>query len=166
MYKATVNDNVFEIAPSDDAWVINGEPFVWDLAKISDGNFHIIAGGKNYRAEVVKADVTTKTFTIKMNGKNLQVSLKDKFDLLLEQMGMNSTSASKVNNLRAPMPGLIIDLKVKAGDRVNQNDPLLILEAMKMENIIKSPGEGVVKNVKVEKGQSVEKGQVLVEFEK
>jgi biotin carboxyl carrier protein len=79
-------------------------------------------------------------------------------------MGMNNGSSGKVNNIKAPMPGLIIDLKVKVGDEVKQNDPLLILEAMKMENIIKSPGDGMVKNVKVKKGESVEKGQVLIEF--
>ena len=62
------------------------------------------------------------------------------------------------------MPGLIIDLKIKAGDAVKQGDPLLILEAMKMENILKSPGEGVIKNLKVKKGDHVEKGQVLMEF--
>jgi biotin carboxyl carrier protein len=62
------------------------------------------------------------------------------------------------------MPGLIIDLKVKAGDVVKAGEPLLILEAMKMENILKSSREGVIKNVKVKKGESVEKGQVLLEF--
>jgi biotin carboxyl carrier protein len=62
------------------------------------------------------------------------------------------------------MPGLIIELKVKNGDVVKPGDTLLILEAMKMENIIKSPGEGVVKTVKIKKGESVEKNQVLIEF--
>jgi biotin carboxyl carrier protein len=62
------------------------------------------------------------------------------------------------------MPGLIIDLKVKAGDAVKPGDQLLILEAMKMENILKSQGEGTVKTVKVNKGDTVEKGQVLIEF--
>jgi biotin carboxyl carrier protein len=69
-----------------------------------------------------------------------------------------------VNHIKAPMPGLIIDLRVKEGDVVKQNDPLIILEAMKMENVIKSPGDGTVKAVKVQKGNSVEKNQVLIEF--
>jgi biotin carboxyl carrier protein len=90
--------------------------------------------------------------------------MQDKFDLLLEKMGMNASASGKVNNIKAPMPGLIIDLRVKDGDLVKAGDPLLILEAMKMENIIKSPGEGVVKSVKVKKGAGVEKGQVLIEF--
>ncbi|MEJ0056943.1 MAG: acetyl-CoA carboxylase biotin carboxyl carrier protein subunit [Bacteroidota bacterium] len=91
-------------------------------------------------------------------------SSRDKFDILLEKMGMNASAAGKVNVIKAPMPGLIIDLRVKAGDTVNAGDPLLVLEAMKMENIIKAPGEGVVKQVKVKKGDTVEKGQLLIEF--
>jgi biotin carboxyl carrier protein len=92
------------------------------------------------------------------------VALKEKLDLMLEKMGIANGSASKINNVKAPMPGLIIDLKVKAGDVVKAGEPLLILEAMKMENILKSSREGVIKNVKVKKGESVEKGQVLLEF--
>ncbi|RAW02985.1 acetyl-CoA carboxylase biotin carboxyl carrier protein subunit [Pseudochryseolinea flava] len=165
MVKATVDNNeVFEISSNDEGFIINGKPLSWDLAKIGENHFHLIVDNKSFRAEVVKADHATKAFTIKLNGKNFQITLKDKFDLLLEQMGMNNSASNKVNNLRAPMPGLIIDLKVKEGDTVKQNDPLLILEAMKMENIIKSSGEGVVKRVKVKKGQSVEKGHVLIEF--
>jgi biotin carboxyl carrier protein len=92
------------------------------------------------------------------------VILQDKFDLLLEKMGMNNTNGGNVISIKAPMPGLIIDLKVKDGDLVKQNDPLIVLEAMKMENVIKSPGDSVVKSVKVKKGESVEKNQILIEF--
>ena len=164
MYKAIVNSKSFEIEQMSDDLTVNGEMFQWDLSKISDGYFHILHQQKSYRAEVVKTDVATKTCVIKINGRTYPVELKDKFDLLLEKMGMNSQAASKVNNIKAPMPGLIIDLKVKEGDVVKANDVLLILEAMKMENIIKSPGEGIVKSVKVKKGDSVEKSQVLIEF--
>ena len=164
MYKAIVNKKSFDIASSEDGFVVNGKPVAWDLVKVDDGYFHILHEQKSYRAELVKADHASKTFTLKINGKIYTVAVKDRFDLLLEKMGMNNTSAGKINSLKAPMPGLIIDLKVKAGDTVKQNDPLLILEAIKMENIIKSPGEGVVKLVKIKKGDSVEKNQVLIEF--
>ncbi len=164
MYKATVNNKSFDIESQSDDFIVNGETFQWDLSKISDGYFHILHETKSYRAEVVKTYAATKTFVIKINGRTYPVELKDKFDMLLEKMGMNSQAASKVNNIKAPMPGLIIDLKVKEGDVVKPNDVLLILEAMKMENIIKSPGEGIVKTVKIKKGDSVEKGQVLIEF--
>ena len=164
MYKAIVNDKIFEIESGEAGFVVNGETQAWDLVKIADGYFHILYRNKSYRAEVIRTDSETKTFTFKINGRNYSVTLKDKFDLLLEKMGMNNTAGSKVNTIKAPMPGLIIDLKIQIGDTVKQGDALLILEAMKMENILKSPGEGIVKSVKVKKGDSVEKGQVLVEF--
>jgi biotin carboxyl carrier protein len=164
MHHAKVNDKNFEIVPTEDGLLINGKPFQWDLAEITDGYFHILFQNKSYRAEIVNIDATTKTSTIKINGHSYSVALKDKFDLLLEKMGMNAAAGSKINNIKAPMPGLIIELKIKTGDTVKPGDQLIILEAMKMENIIKSPGEGIVKNVKVKKGDSVEKGQVLVEF--
>src|SRR5690606_3417991 len=92
------------------------------------------------------------------------VQLRDKFDLLLEKMGMNNGQSGKINTIKAPMPGLIVDVRVKEGDTVKANDPLLILEAMKMENMIKPPGDAVVKSIKVRKGDNVEKNQVLIEF--
>ena len=164
MYQSKVNGKSFEVIPGEDKFTINGESFQWDLTKISDGNFHVLYKNKSYRAEVVKADKATKTFQLKINNKIHSVEVKDKFDLLLEKMGMANGASAKVNNIKAPMPGLVIDLKVKAGDSVKAGDPLLILEAMKMENIIKSPGDATIKNVKAKKGDSVEKGQVLIEF--
>jgi biotin carboxyl carrier protein len=164
MYQTKVNGKNFEIVKNDESFLVNGESFEWDLVKISDGYFHILYKNKSYRAEVVKADRTTKTFQFKINNKIHMVEVKDKFDLLLEKMGMANGAAAKINNIKAPMPGLVIDLKVKAGDTVKAGDPLLILEAMKMENILKSPGDGTIKNVKTKKGDSVEKGQVLIEF--
>ena len=164
MYQAKINGKAFDVVPTDDKFTINGESFQWNLSKYSEGNFHIIYKNKSYRAEVVKVDTTTKTFTLKINNKLQTVEVKDKFDLLLEKMGMTSGASGKVNNIKAPMPGLVIDMKVKAGDSVKTGDALLILEAMKMENIIKSPGDAIIKNVKAKKGDSVEKGQVLIEF--
>jgi len=164
MISASINHKTFEIDSAHDGFIVNSHPVQWDMTKLNDGHFSIIHKNKSYRAEVVKADLTSKTFTIKVNGTPHVVELKDKFDLLLEKMGMKSGGAGKVNVLKAPMPGLIIDLKVKAGDIVKAGEPLLVLEAMKMENIIKSPGEGEVKVVNVKKGDRVEKNQVLISF--
>ena len=155
MHHASVGDKTFDITPDD---------LRWDLVEFAPNCFHIIKDNKSYRAEVVKADPVTKSFVIKVNGSVQTVTVKDKFDMLLEKMGMNASSASKINNIKAPMPGLIIDLKIKAGDTVNAGDALLILEAMKMENVLKSPSSATVRSVKVKKGDSVEKGQILIEF--
>jgi len=164
MYKATVNKRNFDITQNENGLIINGSFLPWDVAKLSEGRFHILINNKSYRAEVVKADPAAKSFSIKINGEIYLVELKDRFDMLLEKMGMKNGTAGKVNNIKAPMPGLIIDLRVKEGDKVMAGDALLILEAMKMENMIKASAEGIVKTVKVKKGDSVEKNQVLIEF--
>jgi biotin carboxyl carrier protein len=164
MFTASVNSHSFEVTLEETGVCVDQIPLGWDLVKISQGTFHILLNQQGYRAEVVKMDFAAKSCTLKINNKMYEVRLKDKFDLLLEKMGLNNNVAGKVNAVKAPMPGLIIDLRVSAGDRVSPGDPLIILEAMKMENIIKSTGEGVVKSVLVAKGASVEKGQVLIEF--
>lgn len=166
MATVTVNKkSAFEIAQSPDGLLLDGKSFNWDIVQLTDGYFHILYDNKSYRAEVVKSDRAAKTFTLKINNHIHTVEVKDKFDQLLEKLGMNTNTAGKVNNVKAPMPGLIIEIKIKAGDSVKINDALLILEAMKMENILKSPGEGTVKSVTVKKGDKVEKNQVLIEFQ-
>ena len=164
MYRASVSKKSFEIVNHDHQLIIDGTPLDWDIVEVSNGYFHILINRKSYRAEVVRADPATKSFALKINGKVYSVTLKDKFDLLLEKMGMNNGSSGKANHIKAPMPGLIIDLRVKEGDTVMPGDALLILEAMKMENMIKASAQSVVKSVKVKKGDSVEKNQVLIEF--
>jgi biotin carboxyl carrier protein len=164
MFIARIENHHFEIENSENGFIVNGKPVTWDLASIRDGYFHVLMNGRSYRAEVVEADASGKRVTIKVNGRKYAVALMDRFDALLEKMGMNANSVAKVNHVRAPMPGLIIDLKVKEGDRVAAGDPLLILEAMKMENIIKAPGDATVKTIKVRMGEGVEKNQVLIEF--
>lgn len=164
MLKAIVNGKSFEVDQAKDNLSVDGNIVEWDLVKVSGNSFHIIYQHKSYSAEIVKHDPSSKTIAFKINGQVLNVEVKDRYDLLLEKMGMNGTNAGKVNHVKAPMPGLIVQVNVKAGDVVKPGDPILVLEAMKMENMIKASGEGEVKNIKIKKGDSVEKGQVLIEF--
>ena len=66
--------------------------------------------------------------------------------------------------LTSPLPGVVKEVKVKVGDQVKENDPVVIIEAMKMETVISSPVEGKVQDVKVSPSQSVQQGEVLVTF--
>ena len=63
------------------------------------------------------------------------------------------------------MPGLVLDGLVNIGDEVSIDQPLMILEAMKMENVIKSPSEGKVKSIHIAKSDTVEKNQMLIVFD-
>ncbi|MCL4115950.1 UNVERIFIED_CONTAM: hypothetical protein GTU68_032768 [Idotea baltica] len=63
------------------------------------------------------------------------------------------------------MPGLVLEIRVEKGQTIEKGEPILVLEAMKMENVLKSPSGGVVADIKIEKGEAVEKNQVLVTFE-
>lgn len=160
MLKVKVNTTDFEI----DNGTINGTSFEWDLLDYKDGTFHIVKDHKSYRAALLKIDENSKSMLVSVNGNEYQVDIKDKYDILLEKLGMNNLSSAKVNNIKAPMPGLVFDIKVQEGDTIKKGDTVLVLEAMKMENMLKSPGEGVVKSIKVKKGEAVEKNQILVEL--
>jgi acetyl/propionyl-CoA carboxylase alpha subunit len=147
-----------------DTVTLNNEPFAWDLVDLGEGRFHVLHEGRSYNAEVVSADYATKNIVLKINGQRVELNAKDRFDLLLERLGMSNAAAAKVNELKAPMPGLIVDIRVEPGQAVQKGDPLLVLEAMKMENILKAPADGTVGSIKVNLRDNVQKGQVLVQF--
>jgi len=86
-------------------------------------------------------------------------------DLLIKQMGFSLGKSKTVNEIKAPMPGLILDIAVEVGQEVHEDDSLLVLEAMKMENNITSPRDGVIKSINIKKGDAVDKGALLIEFE-
>ncbi|MFD2246220.1 acetyl-CoA carboxylase biotin carboxyl carrier protein subunit [Pontibacter ruber] len=160
----TADDKTWQVDIQKDAILLNGTPFNWDIAPIGPNTYHIIKDSKSYTAELVEANYQDKTFTFKINGVKQTVSVKDRFDLLLDKLGMSNANAQKVNDVKAPMPGLILEIKVQPGQEVKKGDPIMILEAMKMENILKAPGDGVVKEIKVAVKQNVEKNQVLILF--
>jgi len=166
MLKAIVNDTeILEIADDKGNILLNNEPFEWDLSKISEKDFHILKDNKSYNVEIVEANYAEKIFRLKVEDTIHTVNLKDRTDLLLEKMGMSSSKSTRLNNLKAPMPGLIYEMKAQVGDEVKKGDILLILVAMKMENAIKAAGDGKVKAIKVKTGETVEKNHIIMEFE-
>ncbi|MGM0944810.1 MAG: acetyl-CoA carboxylase biotin carboxyl carrier protein subunit [Bacteroidota bacterium] len=164
MFSATLNNKTFSVEKTDKSLKVNDQILDWDIQWISDRKIHLIKDGCSLDAELVGIDKTEKKLQIKLNNKISEIQLKDRFDRLLEELGMTDLNQSNIQDIKAPMPGLILDLKVAPGDEVKKGDVVLILEAMKMENIIKAPGDGVVKEVKVSLKQSVEKNQVMITF--
>ena len=125
--------------------------------------YTLIENNKVYTLELL--DIDGKNVTISINGRKESYEIKDSLDLLVDQLGLAVTSNEKVDSVIAPMPGLVLKLMVNSGEEVEEGQPLLILEAMKMENVIKSPTAGIIKSIDVEVGAAVEKKKVLITFE-
>lgn len=165
-YKAGFNGQDFDIqiAPDGQTIVLNGQPFPLDLAS-HGGHHHLLVQNRSYNVELLGRDTDAHTVRLRINGRDYEVKVRSELDVLLQSLGLEAAGAGKLKDVKAPMPGLVFKLEAAAGDTVSKGDPLLILEAMKMENVIKAPADGRVKRIVVEKGMAVEKGQVLVEFE-
>lgn len=155
--KARVNEH-FDFSFED-------KSFDWDCIEIKNGQFHLLFKGRSLVADVVEVDSSEKVFVIRINNNSYRVQLKDRYDGLLQSLGMDALSSKKESEIKAPMPGRVLDVVVREGDRISKGDNVVVLEAMKMENVIKSPTDGVVKNVCVTKEEAVEKNQVLIAFE-
>ncbi len=135
-----------------------------DAVQTDDGQYHVLHNGKSYQAEVISVDKVTKEVLLKLNGKTQAVKIQDGYDQLVKKMGLSANIIHKISAIKAPMPGLVLSVLVEPGQEVVYGEPMVILEAMKMENVIKSPGEGTVKRIVVSKGKPVEKGEVLIEM--
>lgn len=164
MYTVSTNNNSYKIEKENDTWKLNGENISIDQIQISETNYHIIKDDKTYDVDIIKFNKEDKTALVKVNGTKYELKVADKFDELLKNLGMDNLSAKKVTNIKAPMPGLVLNILVEDGTVVKKGDALIVLEAMKMENILKSPTDGTVKKISVKKGLAVEKNQVLIEF--
>ncbi len=166
MYKVNINkfESELNVLVKDSKFLVDEDHLDWDVHPIDKNSFHIIHQNKTFTAHIVEVDYNSKEFTLQINGKIIKLNLKDKMDILLEELGMSDLAQVKINEVKAPMPGLISEILVKEGDEVKQGASLIILEAMKMENVIKSPGDGIISEIKVQKGSSVEKNQILIQF--
>ena len=165
MHNVSINAGVpFEIDLGSQGNTLNGTPFTYDVANLGNGRYHMLLNGKSITVEVLEQNHDEKTFQLRVNGKLATAGVKDQYDLLLKQLGIDVAATRKVSEIKAPMPGLVLRINVVPGQTVAPGEPLLVLEAMKMENVIKSPGEGVVKKIECTQGTAVEKGQVLVSF--
>jgi biotin carboxyl carrier protein len=165
MLKVKVNKKFnFEISTERNQTLINGLPFQGDILKVNERSFHVIYNDKSYHAELIDFDKSQKTCSVKVGNNIYPMQMSDQFDELLHQLGMDNLSSNKIAELKAPMPGLVLRLLVSEGDQVMKGGNLLVLEAMKMENIIKAPADVVVKSLKVIPGDKVEKNQLLMQF--
>jgi biotin carboxyl carrier protein len=146
------------------AGTVNDRTVEGDILEVSKSEFHLLLDNKSYNIQLVKADYKEKKLVLKVNGKKYELDVKDKYDELLHSLGLDNIAAKKINDIKAPMPGMVLNVLVNEGQEVKKGDSLIVLEAMKMENVLKSPSDGIVKKIAATKGTAVEKNQLLIQF--
>ena len=157
-YKVNVNDTFhFEMDSQSVSQL--------DAVRAELNQFHILHENTSFKASIVEADFNQKKYTVLVNGNTYTVVISNPLDILIKEMGFETGLAKQVNAIKAPMPGLILEISVVVGQEVKENDNLIILGAMKMENSFLSPRDGVIKTISVAVGDAVDKGQLLIEFE-
>ncbi|MFO7672741.1 MAG: acetyl-CoA carboxylase biotin carboxyl carrier protein subunit [Lutibacter sp.] len=155
--KVKVNDShEFDIKSSD---VEN-----LDLLKRSASKFHVISKNKSFDIKLEKADFNIREYVISVNTNNYTIKISNEIDHLIKEMGFTIGASVKANNIKAPMPGIILSVNVEENQEVKEGETLLILEAMKMENAISAPKSGFIKSIYAKSGETVEKGALLIEM--
>ncbi|HNU14488.1 MAG TPA: biotin/lipoyl-binding protein [Chitinophagaceae bacterium] len=136
-----------------------------DFIKKNPTEFNLIRNNRSVNAKLLESDITGKEVKIEVDGETFELLIKDELDQMLDRMGFSTVSSKHIKEIKAPMPGLVLEVAVKEGQEVEEGDKILILEAMKMENSIMIHTNARIKRIAVSAGQAVDKGQVLVELE-
>ena len=136
-----------------------------DFLQRSDTDVHLLKNHRSFNAVLRETDATCKQQLLEIGGQQYAVEIRDELDQMLDKMGYSTESGKKVKELKAPMPGLVLQVFVTEGQQVKAGEKLLILVAMKMENSILAQADATVKQLSVTAGEAVEKGQLLLTFE-
>ncbi|MEX0883130.1 MAG: biotin/lipoyl-containing protein [Cyclobacteriaceae bacterium] len=158
-----LNNQSLNVVQKAEGWWVNDRELKLEIKQLGNGRYLVYHNNRVHQIEVLTPN-SQGQFSMIINRKTCQVEVIGAREMLLEKLGWRKEAGQEVKNLVAPMPGLILEIKVKPGDKVEKNDVLLVLEAMKMENTIKSPQSGTVSAVKVKQGEGVEKNQLLIQF--
>ena len=156
-FKVKANDYEFSFTTSE----IDG----MDIVSNHPNEYNLLHNNESSNVKVVSADASGKKLKMEVNGESFDIEIKDELDQMLEVMGFGLGSTKHIKEIKAPMPGLVIDISVLEGQEVKEGDRILILEAMKMENSIMIQTDAIIKGIRVKAGQAVDKGQVLVDLD-
>ena len=151
---------------------VNAGKFTFQLIDVDDitlnnsdvNNQIILDNNKSKVVSVKEVSHELKRYQIQIDGRTYLVQISDAVDQQILKMNLKSKKSNQLKEVRAPMPGLVRQVNVQVGDQVDSGDSLFILEAMKMENLLKSPVNGIVSDLFVKPGESVEKNQILLSF--
>ncbi|MCK0158757.1 acetyl-CoA carboxylase biotin carboxyl carrier protein subunit [Cellulophaga sp. F20128] len=155
-YKVTVHKEEIKITTSELAEL--------DIFQYTQDEFHVLQNHKSYRIKLLEIGHLTKKLILEVNGNTYPISIADEYDQMVNQMGLLKVNTQQQKDVKAPMPGLILEVLVTVGQGIKEGDQMVVLSAMKMENIITAPSDGIVKAIEIRKDDAVEKGQLLIEI--
>ncbi len=142
---------------------INNRKVPAEISQINNNAFLLRYNNKVF--EITAHKLEKEKYGILIDGCYFDVLVRTQLQENANDLQKNKNISAKKLNIKAPMPGLLLKLKKNIGDSVKAGEPLLILEAMKMENEIRSPANGIVKEILFKEGQSVEKNSIILTFE-
>ncbi|MCC7452740.1 MAG: acetyl-CoA carboxylase biotin carboxyl carrier protein subunit [Crocinitomix sp.] len=137
----------------------------YEVEELSEGIYRLHEPGQiAVIIEVLAIDFDLKSMKIRNNHTIYELEFKNDLDLVLDKMGIKRSVETLNTDIKAPMPGKVIAILVGPNDQVKKGDGILILEAMKMENVLKASADCTIKTIHISTGVNVEKGQLLVEL--
>ena len=155
-YQVNVNGNEYLLS-SEDAHSLN-------ITFIDEETIHLLEKNRSVIVEINIQDHSGKSMQLQAFGERHKVAVLNEQDLVVKRMGFSTQKGSKINHVKAPMPGLVLEIMVKVNQEVKKGDALLVLEAMKMENLIRAPSAGLIKVISINKGETLDKGQLMLEI--
>ena len=165
MFEVKIDENtVFQVAENGAGLTLDGKSEPIEIHEAGTLCLQVLYGGKSFRVFVLNLNREEKSVLLRINGQKTRITLTTELDRLLKKMGFEHNSNPKARDLKAPMPGLIHSIEVAEGDFIAAGSPLLILEAMKMENVIKSVADVTIGKIHVSPKSTVEKGHLLITF--
>ncbi|MBV6472843.1 MAG: hypothetical protein JPMHGGIA_01110 [Saprospiraceae bacterium] len=136
------------------------------IKRLDETHFHFSRQGRNYNIELLHLDIAGSRVRLRCGRKKMSFEIASPVAQRIRQLGYSHAASLYDDALVAPMPGLVLDICVEVGQFVNKGEHLATLEAMKMENILRSNHDGRVRDVLVKPADKVEKNQTLILFEK
>jgi len=162
--KVSSKNHRIELVEHNNIYVSNPERGI-EIVQRDEETLWIVTPNKVHTLRCLNIDRATKEVTLLHQGQKHTLKISEPIDEILASMGLEDALTPKIDFVKAPMPGLVLDVKVHPGDTIKKGETLLILEAMKMENAIKSPIDAVVKSIEVQPQQAVDKNAILVHFQ-
>lgn len=163
LFQVQVVEQTFDIQIKENGFFLNNKPIDYSFVPSGKtGEFHLIVNQQSVPCFV--HPLADGGLEIYINGQKRTVYVKNEIDLLLEKLDMNNKKEIGKSEIYAQMPGLVVSVAVTVGQTVKKGDRLVVLEAMKMENEIKSPIDGIIQKIMIQKGDAVAKNALLLSF--